>query len=233
MDDKLKKILSGQTEDHLGYHQLLDTLCHLDAITPMNNLIESAKSAGFQIGLTSCFRDFKTQLNIWNKKATGRRALLDDSGLPLEFNKLSIEELLMAIMRWSAIPGASRHHWGTEFDIYDINGLPDESYQVQLTPEEVNSGGIFGDFHDWLDLQMKDDLSFGFFRPYDVDRGGVAPERWHLSYAPVSEVYKDKFTIDLFIRVIESSDIIHSEYLIQNASAIFSQFVTNTSPFLD
>ena len=28
--------------------------------------------------------------------------------------------------------------------------------------------------------------AFGFFRPYTTDRGGVAPEPWHLSYAPVA-----------------------------------------------
>jgi hypothetical protein len=28
--------------------------------------------------------------------------------------------------------------------------------------------------------------SRGFYRPYAVDRGGVAPERWHLSYAPLA-----------------------------------------------
>ena len=28
--------------------------------------------------------------------------------------------------------------------------------------------------------------SYGFFRPYARDRGGVAPERWHLSYAPLA-----------------------------------------------
>ena len=28
--------------------------------------------------------------------------------------------------------------------------------------------------------------SHGFYRPYATDRGGVAPERWHLSYAPLS-----------------------------------------------
>ena len=33
---------------------------------------------------------------------------------------------------------------------------------------------------------MAADQSQGFFRPYDIDRGGVAPERWHLSYAPLS-----------------------------------------------
>ena len=28
--------------------------------------------------------------------------------------------------------------------------------------------------------------SHGFYRPYREDRGGVAPERWHLSYAPLA-----------------------------------------------
>ena len=33
---------------------------------------------------------------------------------------------------------------------------------------------------------MAADESEGFFRPYGEDRGGVAPERWHLSFAPLS-----------------------------------------------
>ena len=29
-------------------------------------------------------------------------------------------------------------------------------------------------------------MHYGFFLPYDRDRGGVQPEPWHLSFAPVA-----------------------------------------------
>ena len=38
-------------------------------------------------------------------------------------------------MRWSAIPGSSRHHWGTDLDVYDAAAVTPD-YQVQLTPQE-------------------------------------------------------------------------------------------------
>ncbi len=34
---------------------------------------------------------------------------------------------------------------------------------------------------------MKTPREFGFYRPYAVDRGGVHPEPWHLSYAPLAQ----------------------------------------------
>ena len=50
-------------------------------------------------------------------------------------------------------------------------------------PAEYLAGGPFHRLTTWLDAHMH---AFGFFRPYTTDRGGVAPEPWHLSYAPVA-----------------------------------------------
>ena len=47
-------------------------------------------------------------------------------------------------------------------------------------------GGLFDALHHWLDQRMAEGASHGFYRPYAADRGGVAPERWHLSYAPLA-----------------------------------------------
>ena len=38
--------------------------------------------------------------------------------------------------------------------------------------------------------------SHGFYRPYTDDRGGVAPERWHLSYAPVARSCESRLSLD-------------------------------------
>ena len=52
-----------------------------------------------------------------------------------------------------------------------------------LLPAEFAPGGLFSALDRWLQQHAE---GFGFFRPYDRDRGGVAPEPWHLSFAPVS-----------------------------------------------
>lgn len=144
-----------------------------------------AKQAGFDLAIASSYRSFERQLAIWNSKACGDRPVYDDRDQPIAMAQLSPIEQLHAILRFSAIPGTSRHHWGTDLDAYDAAAVP-EGYQVQLSGEEVGPGGPFDPLHRWLDERMAQGESHGFFRPYGADRGGVAPERWHLSYAPLS-----------------------------------------------
>jgi hypothetical protein len=64
-------------------------------------------------------------------------------------------------------------------------------------PAEVAPGGVFDALHRWLDRRMADGESHGYYRPYAVDRGGVAPERWHLSYAPLALDCSDRFSAGL------------------------------------
>ena len=40
-------------------------------------------------------------------------------------------------------------------------------------------------------------MSRGFYRPYGRDRGGVAPERWHLSFAPAALACGTRIGADL------------------------------------
>ena len=109
----------------------------------------------------------------------------DDRGQPVAILELPAREQMHAILRYSAIPGSSRHHWGTDLDVYDAAAMA-PGYSLQLSPGEVASGGVFDPLHCWLDERMAAGQSHGFYRPYAADRGGVAPERWHLSYAPLS-----------------------------------------------
>ena len=98
---------------------------------------------------------------------------------------LAPPDQLHAILRYSAIPGTSRHHWGTDLEVYDAAAVAAD-YRLQLTPREVEAGGVFDALHCWLDDRMAAGASRGFYRAYARDRGGVAPERWHLSYAPLA-----------------------------------------------
>ncbi|SDJ88997.1 M15 family metallopeptidase [Microbulbifer yueqingensis] len=183
LDAVLERMLFGLTDEHVIVEPVSGQLLHPEALVAFERLREAAREAGFEPKVVSGFRDFERQRTIWNGKAAGQRPLLDSHGAPLESASLSERELVFAILRWSALPGASRHHWGTDFDVIDAAAVP-EDYRPQLTPQEVADEGVFGPFHCWLDERIATGESFGLFRPYGRDRGGVAPERWHLSYAP-------------------------------------------------
>jgi LAS superfamily LD-carboxypeptidase LdcB len=200
---------------------------HRDVVGPFVALREEARrSGGFEVEISSGFRSFDRQLSIWNRKAGGERAVLDSNAVPMDIRTLSDEELVFAILRWSALPGASRHHWGTELDVIDAAARP-EGYEVQLVPEEVDSGGMFGPFHDWLDERIRTGTSFGFFRPYDQDRGGVAPERWHLSCAPVSGPLLQGLTVDVLRATVEAADMRLKKTVLAHLEEIHERFVLN------
>ena len=100
-------------------------------------------------------------------------------------------ELVDAILCWSAIPGGSRHHWGSDLDVIDAAAMP-QGYQVQLVPEEYAADGVFARLTSWLDANMH---RYGYFRPYASDRGGAAVEPWHLSYAPVAALALEELSL--------------------------------------
>jgi LAS superfamily LD-carboxypeptidase LdcB len=155
-----------------------------------------ARTAGFELAAASSYRSFERQLQIWNGKASGVRPVHDDHGELVSLLSLPPTDRLHAILRFSAMPGTSRHHWGTDLDVFDAAAVA-EGYEVQLTPQEVAPGGVFDALHCWLDERMAPDRSHGFYRPYAIDRGGVAPERWHLSYAPLSIICATGFSGEL------------------------------------
>lgn len=188
-------------------------------------LKEAAREAGFELEIISAFRSFERQQKIWNDKASGKRVLLDKNERPLDFNTANPEEILQAIMYFSAIPGASRHHWGTDIDIYDAKKK--EAKDVELTQSECTNGGAFCELHNWLDEMILKNKSFGFFRPYDEDLGGVAPEKWHLSYSPLSQNYLEEYSLELFQKNLELSDISFKEVLLSRLDELYFQYIKN------
>ncbi|MDH4044458.1 MAG: M15 family metallopeptidase, partial [Gemmatimonadota bacterium] len=157
--------LTGQSEEHLCVPADADRLgapVNRDVVEPFLALQHAARGEGFDLQILSGFRSFAQQLSIWNRKVTGQRAVLDSDAAPLDISRLSPEALVFAILRWSALPGASRHHWGTDLDVYDRTAQPD-GYEIELIPEEVNPGGMFGPLHAWLDERIAAGAAFGFF----------------------------------------------------------------------
>lgn len=218
------KLLLGQQTDHLDRLNE-STLLHFEIIEPLKKLQYSAIEKGFDLQVISGFRSFEKQLHIWNAKALGQRKILDDAGFELDYKNLNKEELLFAILRFSAIPGASRHHWGTDFDIYDANSIKKED--VQLVESECVGDGACANMHQWLSERIEKNKSFDFYRPYKNDLGGVAPEPWHLSYKPLSDLYTKSFSYDLFVNHIKNIEIELKDLILKNSKDIYNNYIIN------
>jgi LAS superfamily LD-carboxypeptidase LdcB len=163
--------LTGRARTHIVEMQQPNCWLHYEVVASFLSMRDAAASDGIDLVARSSFRDFDTQMSIWNRKWEGERPILDRQGKALDRAQLADADTVDAILCWSAVPGGSRHHWGSDIDVVDAAAVP-SGYAVQLVPDEYAVAGIFSRLTDWLDANMK---SFGFFRPYRTDRGGVSP----------------------------------------------------------
>jgi LAS superfamily LD-carboxypeptidase LdcB len=216
--------LTGQTASHvLPCVSESRVLLHRDVIGPFHDLQKAAAAEGIEIAPLSGFRDFEKQSSIWNAKWRGERLLHDVDSKPVDFASLSEQELAHTILIWSALPGASRHHWGTEIDVIDAATRP-PGYQVQLLPHEFLDGGYFHRLHQWLEENMTD---YGFFFPYRTYQGGISTEPWHISYAPVSMPALQEFTLDVLREAVAGSQIEGKETVLEILPEIHRRYVVN------
>jgi LAS superfamily LD-carboxypeptidase LdcB len=195
--------LTGRVRSHVLESPDAGGLLHPDAAAAFLGLRAAAAKSDIDLVAVSTFRSFEHQLGIWNDKFHGRRALLDRQGHTLDRAAMSDAQLVRAILLWSALPGASRHHWGTEIDLIDRAALP-RGHRPQLVPAEYSPGGIFERLGAWLPRHGED---FGFFLPYDRDRGGVQPEPWHVSFAPVSGAALPALTIPILAAALSEAEL--------------------------
>ncbi len=221
--------LLGQTEAGLVEVPSLGCWVQPALIAPLLSLAEAAAQAGFQLAVASSFRSFDRQLAIWNAKARGQRPVLDDFGQPMDLLALSEADRVKAILRWSTLPGGSRHHWGTDLDVYDASALPD-GYALQLTTAECEGEGPFNRFHCWLSERIALGESQGFYRPYAQDFGGIAPEPWHLSFAPLALGYQQLFSADLLADALRGVDLELKDTVLALLPELVSRFMQPPIP---
>ena len=111
LDPKVMAAVSGHSEDHLcsaADAERLGATVHRDVVEPFLQLKEEGKKAGFELEILSGFRDFQRQLSIWNRKARGELAVLDDNAVPLEIGALSEQEYRAIRESWLALPSEYR-----------------------------------------------------------------------------------------------------------------------------
>jgi LAS superfamily LD-carboxypeptidase LdcB len=218
--------LTGRASTHVQEAPELGCILHRDALAQARAMQTSARGAGIELAIVSSFRAFERQVLIWNAKYTGERPLIGRNGALLDHATLSEAALIDAILLWSALPGASRHHWGTDLDVIDRAAVAAD-YRPQLVPAEFSAGGPFARLDAWLGANMQ---SFGFFRPYTTDRGGVQPEPWHLSYAPLAQAALGALTPQVLAEALAGSGMHGREAVLARLSEIYPRYVTAIDP---
>ena len=175
--------------------------------------------------IASGFRSFERQVAIWNKKYQGLLPVFDKAGQLVDMNKCTEDEKVFAILTFSALPGLSRHHWGTDFDYYDPQLLGDR--KLQLIEEEYEPSGIFGTLNQWLDDNLAE---FGFFKPYryyNQEVKGISAEPWHLSHIKTSQIlFNELSKLDkgVLLAVLQQHNVSGLEAIAANVDEIIHRF---------
>lgn len=123
---------------------------------------EAALAEGIELRVISATRNYAAQEAIWNRKWSAPRFM--------GFEPL---QRALEIMRFSSMPGASRHHWGTDID---INSLENSWFEF----------GVGARIYHWLE---KHAAQFGYHQVYSSKkngRDGYEEEKWHWSFMPLA-----------------------------------------------
>lgn len=143
-----------------------------EALDAFKKMVEAADQDEVELKIASATRNFDYQKNIWNNKWEGI-TLVD--GKYLSNSIPDGLERFEKILEYSAAPGTSRHHWGTDIDINDANP---QYFDSEKGEKE----------YQWL---VKNAWAFGFCQTYTL-KGSTRPtgyneEKWHWSYMPIAK----------------------------------------------
>ena len=183
----------------------------------------AAAQDNVDIQIVSSYRSFERQLQIWQNKWSGKTTLLDANENALDATTLSDQEKILAILTWSALPGASRHHWGTDLDVYDKKSLEKIQHDFQLVCSEYDDGPCT-QLNNWLNAHAS---QFGFNRPYAKYTGGIAREPWHLSFQASADRMLGLLDEQVILANLTKSDILGLDSITANLPEIYQRFVLN------
>lgn len=126
-------------------------------------MADAAQKDGIRLTIVSSTRNYSRQKAIWENK----------------YHKLTGTPIDRAsrIMNYSSMPGTSRHHWGTDFDLNSVD------------PEYFNTP-VGQRVYTWL---RNNSWKYGFFQPYtaidSIRNSGYFEEKWHWSYKPLADLF--------------------------------------------
>ena len=144
-------------------------------------MYEAALKDGVQLKILSATRNFDYQKRIWENKWTGKTILEDNVNAARDIADPELRA--RKILKYSSMPGTSRHHWGTDIDLNNFNN----SYFA-------SGEGL--KLYNWMKGHAQE---YGFCQPYSemgTDRtSGYNEEKWHWSYMPLASVLTEQASL--------------------------------------
>ena len=136
-----------------------------EVLIKFDEMYNAALKNGIKLNIISGTRSFYHQKSIWERKWDKNIKNMDSISAVKE------------ILKYSSMPSTSRHHWGTDID---LNNLENSYF------ERGEGKKIF----DWL---TENAIKYGFHMTYDDQnkskRSGYKMEKWHWSYMPIASQF--------------------------------------------
>jgi hypothetical protein len=183
-----KELLIGQfnPSETNGFSKVPDEMCskpmyvQTEVLSVFVKMREAAAKDGINLYIVSGTRTFNDQKAIWERKWNSL----------ISTNKDSMA-VANEILKFSSMPGTSRHHWGTDIDLVSV----DPAYFESEAGDRI---------YKWLILHAHE---YGFCQVYsnkeETGRSGYSMEKWHWSYMPISTLY-----LKAYVEQIQYSDLI-------------------------
>ncbi len=137
-----------------------------EVLNAFEKMVTEAKKYGISLKIISGTRNFDYQKRIWDYKWNEK------------YKNIVRNKRALKILEFSSMPCTSRHHWGTDMDINNLENLYFEKGRGKKE-------------YDWL---VKNAEKYGFYQVYtskNDGRTGYNEEKWHWSYVPLSSLYLD------------------------------------------
>ncbi|MGB0176835.1 MAG: M15 family metallopeptidase [Owenweeksia sp.] len=159
--DDFEKLRSKYTSKEAAY-------LREEVYDAFKDMWKDARRDDVDLVIISATRNKRYQEGIWNGK----------------WNSFGGPEETRAerILQYSSMPGTSRHHWGTDFDLNNLNNSYFESGEGLKV-------------YQWLQSNAH---KYGFFQPYTAYNSfrdaGYREEKWHWSYYPIASQLQRAYT---------------------------------------
>jgi zinc D-Ala-D-Ala carboxypeptidase len=150
-----------------AYSTKTDLYLRKATLAAFKQMYAAAKKEGITLQILSATRTFNDQKAIWEAKWNNKYANIKDPNVRAR-----------TILLYSSMPGSSRHHWGTDMDLNDLNN----------TYFERDAGKKC---YEWLTAHAAE---YGFCQVYSPKNAaarkvGYEEEKWHWSYLPLAKQY--------------------------------------------